>query len=436
MSSPNTRAKGTSSSRFPAYLTGDGVDSHAIEFGPVLKKMAILFRDDAEASLCYQSSTSLASHTWVNKNLSHSFPSSEVRNSAVKWPHGRLVDAVGDYHRRKNQEKLAKPFIIFPATINHNCLFSNYLKKFSTEKDRDQQHMLFLLYWLNKFIFPDISSTILLEYRHLAEALHNHTDVWLQVYFPELRFPDIVLPEDQVMAHLLMSTEALLRRTYPWFQPGYRLFEKEPKEEEERIEFRNKFLSVMLPRDMPFGGGKPPDYHLGAEVYHPNFCTRQLGCPQLIPLKLQPCYLLEGFRRFRPRFQGFSASSTALKVIFDGWDSWAVYTGAEAKNFMVQMIKDINAQVIEGIFSIQPLSFDIGSQTVHSGEVIVNSVIATGDLELSFGDEEDQHESLVEQLAVEATPSTRRKRKEVAPIHGSTIQPEPSGKILTFCPTL
>ncbi|CAL8167611.1 unnamed protein product [Prunus armeniaca] len=597
MSSPTTCAKSSSSSRSLAYLTGDGVDNHVIEvrsklypfaqtnlyenvlhlfektlvmgphwFGPIPKEMAILFRNDAEALLCYQSSTSLASYTWVRKNLSRSFPSSEVRNSAVKWsdsidrllprhgahwkragiydrillsrhsinrdenllaaalcfwnsasntfdfrlgpmtptlldmaqifgfrPHGRPVDVVGDYHRRKNQEKLAKPFTISLATINQNC----------------------------SFLFSNRSFAVLLEYKHLAEALHNHMNVglrptilahiyknlhtatlenplnlsasgafwmiqvWLQVYFPELRFTDIVLPKDQVIAHSLMSAEvpkrsiekylmffrhytkrfvvqwqAVLRRTYPWFQPGYKLFEKEPKEEEDRIEFRKKFQSVMLPRDMPFGGGKPPNYHLGAEVYHPNFCARQLGCPQLIPLKsyrgcnrstswrdsndldvhkdcrclinkinnsvdaLYPswepnsCNYANFDAWWKARFQGFSASSTALKVLFDGWDSWTVYARAEAKSFMVQMIKDINAQVIE----------DIGSQTVHSGEVIVNSVIAAGDLELPFGDEEDQHEPLVEQLAIEATHSTRRKRKEVAHVQDSFIQPKPSAE--------
>ncbi|KAI5342274.1 hypothetical protein L3X38_010149 [Prunus dulcis] len=102
--------------------------------------------------------------------------------------------------------------------------------------------MLFLLYWLNRFIFLNCSSIVLLKYRHLAEALHNHTDVglgptlahlfknlhtatlenplnlsapgafwmiqiWLQVYFPELRFPDVVLPEDQALALPLISTE-------------------------------------------------------------------------------------------------------------------------------------------------------------------------------------------------------------------------------------
>ncbi|CAL2255261.1 unnamed protein product [Prunus armeniaca] len=157
--------------------------------------------------------------------------------------HGRPVDAVGDYHRGKNCERLAKKFTVSPTTINQNCSFSNYLKKFSVQRDRDPQHMLFLLYWLNRFVFPNHSSAILHEYRHIAEALHNHINVghgptvlghlyrnlhtatmdnllnisapsafWmiqilLQVYFPELRFPDIVLPEDQVITLPLMSAE-------------------------------------------------------------------------------------------------------------------------------------------------------------------------------------------------------------------------------------
>lgn len=44
-------------------------------------------------------------------------------------------------------------------------------------------------------------------------------------------------------------------------------------------------------------------------------------------------------------------------MLFDGWDSWFVYAGAEAKSSMVQMIKDINAQVIEGIFFIHLFFF-------------------------------------------------------------------------------
>ncbi|KAI5338158.1 hypothetical protein L3X38_017429 [Prunus dulcis] len=109
MSSPNTRAKASSSVLPSAYIIGIGVDNHAIEvrsklhpfaqknldenvlhlfentlvlgphwFGPVPKEMVNLFKDDAEAPLRFQSSTPLASHTWV-------MASSEVRNSAVKW---------------------------------------------------------------------------------------------------------------------------------------------------------------------------------------------------------------------------------------------------------------------------------------------------------------------------------------------------------------
>ncbi|KAI5351259.1 hypothetical protein L3X38_004150 [Prunus dulcis] len=94
MSSPKTCAKSSSSSRSPVYLTGDEVDRHAIEvrsklhpyaqknldenvlhlfentlvlgphwFGSVPEEMADLFKEDAEAPLCFPSSMPLASHT-------------------------------------------------------------------------------------------------------------------------------------------------------------------------------------------------------------------------------------------------------------------------------------------------------------------------------------------------------------------------------------
>lgn len=94
-------------------------------------------------------------------------------------PHGRPADAVGDYHKGKNGKRLVKKFTISPTTINQNYSFSNYMKKFSIKRDKDQQHMLFLLYWLNKFVFPNLSLVVQLEYQHLSEALHNHTDVGL-----------------------------------------------------------------------------------------------------------------------------------------------------------------------------------------------------------------------------------------------------------------
>lgn len=158
-------------------------------------------------------------------------------------PHGRPADTLGDYHKRKNGEGVAEKFSISSAVNNQNCSFSNFLIKFSTEKDNDQQHMFFFLHRLNMFIFPNRSSVVLLKYKHLTEYLHNHMDVslgptvlahpyknlistipdsplniaalgafwmiqiWLQVYFPELRFPDIVQPKDQVMTLSLMSAE-------------------------------------------------------------------------------------------------------------------------------------------------------------------------------------------------------------------------------------
>ncbi|CAL8162180.1 unnamed protein product [Prunus armeniaca] len=175
-------------------------------------------------------------------------------------PHGRPVDVVGDYHRRKNQEKLAKPFTVSPATINQNCSFSNYKKNLHTTTLENPLNLSTSgAFWM--------------------------IQIWLQVYFPELRFPDIVLLEDQVLALPLMSAEVpkrsteeylmffrhcnkrsaahwqvVIRRMHPWFQPGHRLFEQEPEKEIARTDFRKKFLSVTLALDLPFGGGKPPNY--------------------------------------------------------------------------------------------------------------------------------------------------------------------------------
>ncbi|CAL2240293.1 unnamed protein product [Prunus armeniaca] len=125
MSSPNTRAKSSSSSRSPAYLTGHAIEVcswlhpyawknldenvlHLFEntlilgphwFGSVSEEMADLFEEDAEAPLCLQSPVVLSSHTWVCKNLSRSYPSSEVRNSAVRWSDwiDRLLPRHGTY---------------------------------------------------------------------------------------------------------------------------------------------------------------------------------------------------------------------------------------------------------------------------------------------------------------------------------------------------
>ncbi|CAL9024613.1 unnamed protein product [Prunus brigantina] len=183
--------------------------------------------------------------------------------------------------------------------------------------------------------------------------------------------------------------QLVIRRSYPWFQPGYRLFEKEPEEETDRIDFRKKFLSVTLPRDLPYGGGKPPNYHLGAEVYHPNFS----------------------------KFRNLPISAVALRVLFHGWDSWHVFASSEAKEFMPKSVKEINAQAIED----PSLAREVSGQSVHDGQVI-------GDLELPSGDDEDDDDDQAESTAAEATPA-RKKRKEAAPTVTSAEGPSsPSTK--------
>ncbi|CAL9005222.1 unnamed protein product [Prunus brigantina] len=65
-------------------------------------EMAELMKKDAEAPLCFQSGSALASHSWISKNPSRSFPSSEVRNSPVKWADwiDRLLPRYGAHWRR------------------------------------------------------------------------------------------------------------------------------------------------------------------------------------------------------------------------------------------------------------------------------------------------------------------------------------------------
>ncbi|CAL9006237.1 unnamed protein product, partial [Prunus brigantina] len=238
-----------------------------------------------------------------------------------------------------------------------------------------------------RFVFPNRSSAVLLECRHLAEALHNHTDVGLgptvlahlykNLHIATLENPLNLsapeMPKCSIEEYLMFfqhctkrsaaQWQVVIRRTYPSFQPRFRLFEKEPKEEAARIDFRQKFLSVTLPRDLHFGGG--------------NLLTITWG------------------QNANALFHGLPASSTTLKVLFDGWDSWTVY--AEAKNFMVW------------------IAFGLSSSSCP-----VTFVIAAGDLELPFGDEGEtlaeptaaQYSAVQPETSAESRPlaSTRSKR--------------------------
>ncbi|CAL2257639.1 unnamed protein product [Prunus armeniaca] len=467
MSSPKTRAQGSSSSVPPDYITGAGVDNHTIEvrsklhpfaqknldenvlhlfkntmvlgphwFGPVPTEMAKLMKKDAEAPLCFESTSALASHSWVSKNMSRSFPSSEVRNSSMKW------------HSINRDENLLAAALCFCNSASNTFDFRVGpmaptlldMAKFSAEKDKDQQHMLFLLYWLNRFILPNRSSAVLLEYKHLVEALHNHTDVrlgptvlahlfknlhtatlenplslsapgafwmiqiWLQVYFTELRFPDIILLEDQVMAAPLMSVE-VPKQSIKEYLMFFRHCTKRSAAQWQ--------VKSTIPTSVQGNLAALSSFHLN---------LKEVAIGALLG-EMQMTWRCTRMLDWKVRFHDLPASSTALEVLFKGWDGWTVHTGEETHKFMVQTIKDINAQVIED----PSLTQNIGGQSVQAREVIVTSVIATGDLELPSGEgEEEEEEDRAEQTAVEATPSSaRRKRKETAQPAASVGSPSP-----------
>ncbi|KAI5313182.1 hypothetical protein L3X38_042356 [Prunus dulcis] len=94
MSSPNTRAKSSSSLIPPDYITGTGIDKYAIEvhIGSVLSLL--------KWQTC--SKMTLKLPCVHSQNLSRSFPSSEVRNSPVKWADwiDRLLPRYGAHWRR------------------------------------------------------------------------------------------------------------------------------------------------------------------------------------------------------------------------------------------------------------------------------------------------------------------------------------------------
>ncbi|CAL2229294.1 unnamed protein product [Prunus armeniaca] len=247
----------------------------------------------------------------------------------------------------------------------------------------------------------------------------------------------------------------------------------ELEEEEARTDFRKKFLSVTLPRDKPFGGGKPPNYHLGAKVYDPNFCARQLGCPQLIRLKsyrrcncatlwrdsddldvhkdckcsvnkinnsvnalypsweLNSCNSGEFDTWWEAHFTDVPDASTVVKTLFENWNARTILAEVKAKKFIVHLVKSINAQVIED----PSMTSNLGRQSVQAGEVVgeplnsalkpvfaglsanpfffcaVTSVIAAGDLELPFEVTQAQDSAVQSDPLAESSPPPSKARK-------------------------
>lgn len=170
--------------------------------------MTKLFDEDAEAPALYRRGYPLTFHSYVGKNLSTYWPPNSktsgrelafptlcfcldtpltgdenlvaatmcLWNSATNTfdfrvglmtpilldmayifgirPHGRLAYADGYCHRWKSRGKLSTKFSTSTSEFIKNYSYSNFLKWFNLKKKNDQQHMLFLLYWLKKLSFP------------------------------------------------------------------------------------------------------------------------------------------------------------------------------------------------------------------------------------------------------------------------------------------
>ncbi|KAM1004500.1 hypothetical protein ACFX2C_004692 [Malus domestica] len=159
-------------------------------------------------------------------------------------PSGRTVDVTQDWVPSSTTESSSSSTTFLPLSYN-SATFKSYGTSFkgfipfvkenfgagSPRADKDQEHMYFLLYWLNKHVFPNKSKGVRVEWIPLVEVLHNFDDVatgpfllshlyhllfemtrdepfetnlngpiwmiqlWLQWYFPEFRAANLEFPE-------------------------------------------------------------------------------------------------------------------------------------------------------------------------------------------------------------------------------------------------
>ncbi|CAL9005283.1 unnamed protein product [Prunus brigantina] len=157
-------------------------------FGAVPKEMVNLFKEDAEAPFHLQTFSSLASHTWVSKNLSRSYPSCEVRNSAVKWSDwiDRLLSRYGDHWK---MARIYDSIILSKQSVNRDenllatalCFWNSASNTFDFLMGPMTPTLLDLaqIFGFRPHGRPVDTIAVVLEYKHLAKALHNHTDVGL-----------------------------------------------------------------------------------------------------------------------------------------------------------------------------------------------------------------------------------------------------------------
>ncbi|XP_062001411.1 uncharacterized protein LOC133718567 isoform X2 [Rosa rugosa] len=218
--------------------------------------------------------------------------------------------------------------------------FQHIKETMQTTRITDQEHISFLLYWLCRYVFCVPSIGIEKEWSHLAQVLHQRTDValgelvlaslyrglqkitanpfdgkaqgpfwlfqmWLQIYFPDLGAVS-TFPADEVMGFALTNqipklhsprdcfatlwsfksnpfwTHTLTRR-YPSFLRN-RFIDGSTSDSALDEEIEAVLTSVVVQRDLLYGGIKTGKYYgVQAEFYGPNHFSRQFGCIQGIP---------------------------------------------------------------------------------------------------------------------------------------------------------
>ncbi|CAB4298498.1 unnamed protein product [Prunus armeniaca] len=212
-------------------------------------------------------------------------------------PCGMSMDILGDDESKNS--KVATPMKATRMKIMCLRTYSRYVMTYQGIAGEDQEHMMFLLFWLNEFIFPKAEEEVKPEYMHLAEALNNEVGVatrpfmlafpyhclhqitinlldlnvhgsvwmaqiWLECYFPELGNEELNFLEDNIPATALAISPKRLESTEECF-----IFFRDYKQREERIWLHS------LAYDHPWFEDKKCHYGVGACI--PNSSADNLG---------------------------------------------------------------------------------------------------------------------------------------------------------------
>ncbi|BFG15678.1 hypothetical protein CerSpe_019520 [Prunus speciosa] len=77
-------------------------------------------------------------------------------------PWGGNIDALGDSELENRRVKV--PMKASKTEILCLKTYSGFMISFQGMADREQEHMMFLLFWLNRFIFPNVDGSVSPEY--------------------------------------------------------------------------------------------------------------------------------------------------------------------------------------------------------------------------------------------------------------------------------